>query len=325
MFIADRESNATSILNLVDSAEDLLYALFQHSPVGTIIFDEQLKLIEANQVVFSLFNQPELVLAGKLFGNTFNCKVAVESNGICGETSECRNCKLRNSLTDVIQTGIGFENAELEHVFTINGRTDKMWFSVNATPVKHREDNYAVVSLLNITKIKKREEKLVILGITDELTGLFNRRFILEQLVNQLKRINQAHGKLSVVLLDIDNFKRINDTYGHLIGDEVLREFSEIIKSSIRYSDFAGRYGGEEFLVILPECDHQNGRKLFERISSKLNDHQIQGIHEPITFSAGLVEVTGGPAFNTDSYSVLAKADKLLYKAKANGKNRIES
>jgi len=320
-----RTTKVTSILNMVDSAEDLLYALFQHSPVGTIIFDDQLKLIEANHVVFSLFNQPELSIRGKLFGNTFKCKVAVEANGVCGKTTECRNCTLRNALTDVIQTGKGFENAELQHDFNINGRADKMWFSINATPVKHMNDNFAVVTLVNITQIKKREEKLVILGITDELTGLFNRRFILEQLVNQLKRNDQTQNTLSVVLLDIDDFKGINDTYGHLTGDEVLRTFSEIIKSSIRYSDFAGRYGGEEFLVILPECNQQNGRKIFERISDKLSDHQIQGIHEPITFSAGLVEVAGGTDLNPDSFTVLAKVDKLLYKAKTNGKNRIES
>jgi diguanylate cyclase (GGDEF)-like protein len=309
------------VLNDVDSADDLFYALFQNSPVGTILIDDENQLLDANRYIFKYFNQEVQPVRGQLFGNMFNCDTVAESDGICGRQKDCQSCLIRLSLNNAIATGVGFEGAELTHHFHINGRSDTKWFSVSATPVKHQDKNYAVVTLVDITERKRREETLVLLGITDELTGLYNRRYIMDQIKKKVEA--NSRKPLVVVMLDIDNFKRINDTYGHLTGDEVLRTLSVIIKKSIRYSDLAGRYGGEEFLILLPDSEKQTGIQIIERISERLREKSISITESPVTFSAGAIEVLSESKI--DYLEVIAKADALMYTAKVNGKNRIES
>ncbi len=319
--------NRFRLFSEIRSVEELLFALFQNSPVGTLLIDDRIRLIDANKFMFRYFNKTEELVYGKLFGNTFNCNTVDEKGVLCGSQPDCQTCLIRNSLNNVITNGIGFEGIELEHQFRLNGRTDKKWFSVSATPVKHQNEIYAVVTMVDISEIKRREETLVRLGITDELTGLYNRRFIMEKLKKELDQLVQPDNSLVVAILDIDNFKKVNDNYGHLTGDDVLKALSEILKSGIRYTDFAGRYGGEEFIVLIPNSSEQIGRRILENISARLSVLQIDSLKEPVTFSAGLVEVTRNIdcVSEYDCQEILSKADKLLYIAKANGKNRIES
>jgi diguanylate cyclase (GGDEF)-like protein len=320
--IPDVASNRLFILNEIDSADDLFYALFMNSPVGTIIVDNKIQLLDANHYIFKYFNQKEMPVKGRLFGNLFNCETIAGSSCTCGSQEACQKCLINLSLKNVIKTGTGFADVELAHFFQINGRKDTKWFSVSATAVKHQNENYAVVTLVDITERKRREETLVLLGITDELTGLYNRRFILEQIE---KCCEQNFAKPMVLaMLDVDNFKLVNDTYGHLTGDEVLKTLSSIIKKSIRYSDFAGRYGGEEFLILLPESTEQTGEKIINRIRASLNSQLIDPIKSPITFSAGVLEIS--PDSKIPNYmGLIAETDRLMYLAKVNGKDRNES
>ena len=317
--------NVSFCANDQESISDLWQALFQSSPVGILLFDDFAQLIAANRMIFKYFNQPETSVAGALFGNFFQCKAAVDGNGICGEMPDCQRCLIRGLISGVLASGKEISNAELEHEFTLNGRDNKKWFSINATPIRHQDAYYVAVSLVDITKVKHRERELVQLGITDELTGLYNRRFIMNQLNLVLTHAHQHKVPFSIALLDIDNFKNFNDRYGHLSGDEVLREFAETIRSNIRYSDFAGRFGGEEFLIILPGCKKDAGQKIINRIASQMLNVKSFTSEEEVTFSGGFVEVPEGFDELLDSHSLFAKADRLLYVAKANGKNQIEA
>ncbi|WP_457564111.1 GGDEF domain-containing protein, partial [Caminibacter pacificus] len=165
--------------------------------------------------------------------------------------------------------------------------------------------------------------KLTENAIFDSLTGAYNKKEILEALKKQLENyIRYKKEPFSVMIFDIDFFKKVNDTYGHLAGDFILKEFVKIIKKLIRKSDILGRFGGEEFVLILPNTKISGAMKLAERIKNAIENHTFNFNSTPIkvTTSIGITS-----ASLTDSVdSLLARADEALYEAKRKGRNRIE-
>ncbi len=160
-------------------------------------------------------------------------------------------------------------------------------------------------------------------AIRDPLTNLFNRRFMEESLARELQRAERSRHPLAVVMLDIDHFKRVNDTYGHDAGDTVLRELATLFKAHIRGSDIACRYGGEEFILILPETTLDNTLKRMEELRFEIKHHAIS--HEGtlighITVSFG---VTIFPEHGENGKNLLKAADEALYRAKHAGRDRI--
>jgi len=157
----------------------------------------------------------------------------------------------------------------------------------------------------------------------DGLTRLFNRRSFDERLVYEIKRRSRYHHDLSLLMVDLDHFKSVNDTYGHKAGDLVLRKVGEILSTVFRTTDLAARYGGEEFVVLLPHTCEEAAWKLAERVRAAIEDCAFcfDGQNFSITASIGVASVEGG-ALNTDDDLVL-KADKALYQAKNNGRNMV--
>lgn len=155
----------------------------------------------------------------------------------------------------------------------------------------------------------------------DSLTGLLNRRAIVEILQKELARAERERESLSIILVDIDHFKKINDTRGHLAGDAVLCRVSQIMKSSVRSYDSVGRYGGEEFLIVLPGCPAELATKRAEQFGLMLSEPSSDPSENQITVSMG-VAVGSGPVKMEE---LLSRADDALYQAKRNGRNRVES
>jgi len=175
--------------------------------------------------------------------------------------------------------------------------------------------------------LKAAVDEIHLMSITDPLTGIYNRGYINERLPQEIRRAKRYGRDLSLLLCDIDHFKNVNDTYGHLVGDAVLKTFAECLTHTIRQQvDWVGRYGGEEFLVVLPETDHAGAMVLAERLRENaaachtmLDDCTIS-----VTASFG---VTGfSPSEIQESVkaeTLLQEADRLLYEAKASGRNRV--
>jgi diguanylate cyclase (GGDEF)-like protein len=156
----------------------------------------------------------------------------------------------------------------------------------------------------------------------DSLTRLLNRAAVCDLLQRELGRAEREHLPLSIILADIDFFKRINDTYGHLAGDAVLRETSQCMRSVVRPYDGIGRYGGEEFLLVLPGCDHDGAFALAERLRECVESNPMalaEGI-VPITLSLGVASND----LTWDIETLIGAADTALYRAKNNGRNRVE-
>lgn len=162
---------------------------------------------------------------------------------------------------------------------------------------------------------------------SDALTGLFNRRVIEGLLEKALGSVNRGN-PIAVALMDIDFFKGINDTYGHLQGDQVLRHFAEMLNLNLRPIDHAGRWGGEEFLLVLPIDDHTNPgnvANVMNRILASAHTINrstgISGEHIPVTVSIGCLIVRSATVL--DRSAVLAQADDLLYSSKTHGRDRV--
>lgn len=156
---------------------------------------------------------------------------------------------------------------------------------------------------------------------TDELTGLSNRRDMLNQLAGEFSRYQRSGHHFSIALIDLDLFKTINDRFGHDAGDDVLRRFSDLIKNVIRQTDIAARWGGEEFLVLLPDTSLLQALTLAERLRAEVADTRFESgkSHIPVTISAGVCSIANANTLD----DLLKQADINLYSAKEAGRNQI--
>jgi diguanylate cyclase (GGDEF)-like protein len=183
---------------------------------------------------------------------------------------------------------------------------------------------FALVRLEQEVAIKTRElsEKAVELeqlSITDRLTALYNRLKLDETFVTEIERAKRYNTPLSVIILDVDHFKSVNDTYGHQIGDRLLVELADILRVNIRSSDFPGRWGGEEFLVICPQTDLDGVKAVAEKLRAAIASHDFPSVGNK-TSSFGVATYQIGESAD----ELMARADAALYRAKENGRNRVE-
>lgn len=171
---------------------------------------------------------------------------------------------------------------------------------------------------------KKLKESLKNLAYYDELTGCVNFRWTMRILEKEFSRAQRYKKELSIIMVDIDHFKKINDTYGHLVGNMILKEFAKVLRENVRSIDVVGRYGGEEFLIILPEAGIKQAQKVGERIREILSYREIKIPHTQdtikIKFSAG---IAGFPYNATSVGELITVADNALYQAKRLGRDRI--
>jgi diguanylate cyclase (GGDEF)-like protein len=159
------------------------------------------------------------------------------------------------------------------------------------------------------------------MAVTDGLTGLFNHRTFQEKLSGEFRRMQRLAGPLSLLLIDIDFFKKINDAYGHPAGDEVLRGIAAVIRETIRNIDIPARYGGEEFAAILLGTNHEGARKMAERLRKTISEKtfSLDGKEVVVTVSIGAAT---SPYDTGGREELVEKADQALYHAKRSGRNR---
>jgi diguanylate cyclase (GGDEF)-like protein len=196
------------------------------------------------------------------------------------------------------------------------------------------EDLKKLVSVANSDKIDtliKEVQKYKELSLTDHLTGLFNKRYFQTRLVEEITRAKRSSYEISLIFCDIDYFKRVNDRFGHNMGDEVLRITAQILRggvdeldivSRLRKSDIIARYGGEEFVIILPETGKKGAAVAAERLRKEVEDYtfRLNGEDVHITMSFGVAELTPEDEDHTE---IIKNADYAMYKAKNSGRNRV--
>ncbi len=176
------------------------------------------------------------------------------------------------------------------------------------------------ILVAKVSAILRKYDRINKLLLYDTLTNVFNRRTLEFRLSNELKRVSRYHQSLSIIMADLDHFKKINDKYGHDFGDVVLKSVASLFKEELRDTDFVGRVGGEEFVLVLPNTDKEAGLFVANRMRSRVEAYTFKYIQ--VTFSGG---VATAPEDGVEMKTLLKKADQAMYRAKENGRNQIVS
>ena len=227
--------------------------------------------------------------------------------------------EIKKHMENTLKSGTG--TFETKHR-TKEGKLRDIMVSSRAVSIGGR--NFLLCICRDITAQKKAEETLKTLATHDPLMGLWNRSAILNILQSELVRAGREQRPIAVAMADLDRFKLVNDTYGHAVGDSVLIEVAERMRASSRVYDSIGRYGGEEFLIVMPGCDAENARKLAERLRKSVCAGPLTagGVSIPLTISLGIAVNNILETMNVDAF--VCAADVALYKAKEAGRNRVE-
>lgn len=288
--------------------------ILDNMPVGVILVDENHEVYFQNKYITNLFTTDEEVksiISEKIIMCPFNFKE-------CKTRSEevfCHSCSLSHHLN------ANPDNLEVSK-FVISKEMksdDKKYFKITLQMAPLEDNIYLFIMVEDITSDEVLKKELYISSITDRLTGLYNRHYLDTQMDSYVKQSKLS--PLSVILFDIDFFKKVNDTYGHIVGDDLLIELSQLLKNCSRTSDVLVRYGGEEIISILPDTDEKTAITIAENIRYRIKDTVFTSKNISITISGGISTYRKGES----ATECIDRADKRLYLAKQSGRDRIIS
>jgi diguanylate cyclase (GGDEF)-like protein/PAS domain S-box-containing protein len=212
------------------------------------------------------------------------------------------------------------DDLEVE-LLTSSGR--RFWASVSGQRLRFAGDDALLAAIVDVTAQKLAREDLIAQATHDALTGVFNRRHVEDLLGKEVERAERHARPLAVAILDVDHFKRVNDTHGHQAGDEVLRAISERCRATLRANDVLGRYGGEEFVIVFPETKLEKAGAVAERLRAAVAGSRITiaNVSLGVTVSIGLAAHAPGQRMD----ELLRRADAALYTAKQDGRNLVRA
>jgi diguanylate cyclase (GGDEF)-like protein len=282
---------ASRVLHRLGESESNLRTLFEAAPFPMILAERGLGgVTQANQAAKSyLALEPDN--SGRLHSTAWEALAA-----------------------DGLPAGIG----EQRETRILTSDRSRRWAVVSAMPIRFSGISSRLISLVDISELKAIQDDLRRASLTDGLTGAFNRRYLLQKLAEEIERAKRYGDELSVILLDLDFFKAINDTFGHRTGDEVLVKIAATLRTCTRDVDISGRYGGEEFLVILPHTCVASAMEVAERIRGAVKALTWSQPGLRVTASSGVCEYAG---MGVDS--LVEIADQRLYRAKQEGRDRV--
>lgn len=273
------------------------------SSSNIVIINNTKSLISMNKVFFKYFKEYK-----NLYDFTQDHKC------IC-EFFEDENGYITQYMDSVYWVEYLVQNPLDENKVKIIVDDKALFFSATASLISEDSGDYSIV-LSDITQAENAKIELERLTVTDTLTGIGNRRHFHQKMQEEISRAKRNEYELSVIMFDIDHFKRVNDRYGHDVGDEVLKEYTKLISSSLRETDVFSRIGGEEFIIILPNANKENAMKIAEKLRSTVEAYKKV---VPITMSFGVTQYIKGE----DIEFILKRVDNALYMAKDSGRNRV--
>ncbi|MDX9714457.1 MAG: diguanylate cyclase [Dissulfurispiraceae bacterium] len=304
---------------------DFLYNLFDAIPSLTFIVDEDVRVHHLNIAVSDLVglseNQEYKNIRG---GELLKCINSFDVPEGCGRSPKCTGCLIRNSVKRAFAGEKVYRETGCFRFYKDNNLVEAH-LKLTASPVIFEQNKYVLLVLEDITDQKHMEDTLrqanqllARQAVTDQLTGVYNRAKFYDVIDMEISRAVRLDSPLSVVMFDIDNFKQINDTYGHHFGDDVIKNIADTVKSGLRKHDYLIRWGGEEFMLLLPHTNLQNSTMLAERLRQRIENYKMND-DLTVTCSFGVTTLHPDDDFN----KLTTRADGLLYKAKNSGRNCV--
>jgi diguanylate cyclase (GGDEF)-like protein/PAS domain S-box-containing protein len=285
---------------------DWIKAMFQYVRDGFVLVDRNKRIVTMNPAMRDILGwDPSDVIGKMTCDRLFGCQ------GTEGCPFAANGCPAQGSDGSRHQ-GIFHETIQS----TAGGSRRNLWLSCSPLPAISEGEPSTIIIVRDITQIKRAEEKLRELAIRDGLTGLYNHRFFTTQLTEEIYRSQRYSHPLSLLMIDIDDYKKYNDTHGHYEGDKLLVKMARIFTAKARATDFVARYGGEEFAIILPETTKAGAYPVVEKLRMDVERAMSKGP----TISIG---VAAYPEDASDGEGLIDRADRSLYRAKRKGKNRV--
>jgi diguanylate cyclase (GGDEF)-like protein len=236
----------------------------------------------------------------------------VEMPEISGYDVCRRLCEIKDTANIPIIFVTGKDSAQEEEYGLSLGAVDYITKPIHPSVVKARVNTHIT--------LKRQYDLLKKIAVRDQLTTLYNRHYLTDALMRKVAYAARHKEPLSIAIIDIDHFKNINDTYGHMVGDDVLREIASIIDRHTRKEDIAARFGGEEFILVLGSCTLEDARIKAEQLRKEIEEYYPAGID--VTASFGIVQL--GESIHSCAH-LLDLADQALYRAKKEGRNKVVS
>lgn len=300
--------NKSNIHLNIEEEKEILAAAIDQSSVGILMTDIKGNIIYVNNAIENMSGYK----TSELIGNN----PSILKSGLTKRETY-------KKMWETISSG-GIWNGE-----QINKRKDGTLYYEDSriTPIynKNNELKYYLAVKHDITERKVLESRLQEIAIRDGLTNAYNRRYLMDRLYRIADNYKRVRKEFSIAILDIDHFKSVNDKYGHLAGDVVLVELVRIINKTIRSYDILGRYGGEEFILVLPDTDKNEAYVIINRILNKIRNHTIiyDNNNINITFSAGIAGSSEIDIKSFNAEALINLADNRLYNAKDFGRDEV--
>jgi diguanylate cyclase (GGDEF)-like protein len=314
-FIANAIIRAEMEREIIEKNE-LNHVMFDAAPIGLAMFDESCRVIDCNDAILKM-----LGVSKENFLDHFDeLSPEYQPNGL----------KSRDRMRDLMQQTFNGEHLTMEWTL-VSSAAEMIPCELTLASTAHQGKSIGLGYVYDLRNVKKMEESIqrleseVVKIYDDPLTGIHNRRYFDENLERVIKSLARTGGTLSLLMVDIDHFKRFNDTYGHLEGDQCLKTVAAVLVQSImRADDFVARYGGEEFAVVLPHTDEHGARmvaeKMCENVRNRHIPHKKNELVGYVTISIG--GTTGRVERTQTGEDYIKRADEMLYLSKQNGRNR---
>src|SRR5579864_947616 len=250
-------------------------------------------------------------------------------SGLAGRALQSNRSILENNVSSAVDYVSGFVETQSEICVPLVFFGEKLGVLALDSARKNAfdaEDRQPLESVADICAAAIQNannfDRMKQLAYVDGLTGIHNRRFFEMRIMEELERAGRFQGRMSVIMVDIDHFKKLNDEFGHLLGDEMLRSVSSILKQQLRKMDMVCRYGGDEFAIVVPETTGESAVRVAEKLRRQVETHFFPGVPRPVTISCGVADY---PAHGITRDEVVAAADAALYQAKQLGRNKVAS
>ena len=308
-----------NINGLLDSQEFTRF-LFDNISSAVLIVNKEFKVKQINNTYNTLFSKAESDVINQLCGNSMGCAFAVEEGVQCGNSSKCSECTLRNCLVNAKKLLEDSQTIYITRRFYIGDRPVLKHLRMKIKGINYNNEDVFIITIDDISDLEEQKEKIKEMANLDYLTKLYNRRYFFDIAEKIFENSKREINNISVALVDIDHFKRVNDTYGHDAGDFVLSSFAHMLKNNLRKADVICRYGGEEFCILLVTKEKDDAFEVMDNLRKMVEKEVLifNNEHIKFTFSGGICN-----SVELSLNEMIKKADEKLYKAKESGRNKI--